>query len=104
MHTRVIRNDNDHAAVNARIRCRIERVCRNVQADMLHARHAARTGDGRAKSYLYGHLLVRRSLAVDFRVIRYIFVDLRTGRSGISARYSNACLVCTSGDRLVAKH
>ena len=102
-HERVVRHDGDKPGVHARIRRRKERIGRDVQSDVLHARHRPRAADGRAIGHFHGHLLVRGPFAVNFRIFRNGFGNLRRRGAGIARADLHARFPRAARHGLVAK-
>ena len=104
VHTRVV-GDSDHkAAVDAGVRRGIERVCGDVQADVLHRREGSRAGKARAQRRFNGNLFIRRPLCIDFLKLCDLLGDLRGRRSRVARRKAAARLVESACERLVSKH
>ena len=75
VHRRVVRDENHHTAVDARIGKRKERVSRHIETNVLHRAGAANAAQGRAERDLRRDLLVGRPFAIDFVVFRGEFRD-----------------------------
>ena len=84
MHSRVIRDDYDHACVHTCVGRGVHGVCGYVHADVLHRAHAASARERRAKRHFHGNLLIRRPLTVDISEQRDLFRDLRARCSRIT--------------------
>ena len=103
MHTGIVRNDDHHAGIDARIGRGEQRVGRHVQADMLHAAEAARSGDRRAERRFHGDLFIRRPFAVDLVVLRGALRHFCARRAGIAGRDTTAALVQSARDCLISQ-
>ena len=102
VHRGVVRHADHHAAGDARIAQREQRIRRHVQAHVLHRADAAHPGQARAEGRLHGDLLVRRPLAVDVVILCQELRDLRGGRSRITAYQPDASVVKAPRHRFIA--
>ena len=100
----IVCNHEHGSAANAGIGEGIKRVCRNVQTNVLHARHASYSRYGSADGYLCGNLFVGGPFGVNLVIFCKIFTDFCAGGSGVCAGELYARLICASCNSLVAKH
>ncbi len=103
---RVVGGEDDHAADHARMRQRHERVCRDVQPDVLHGHDRSRARPGGSGRHFQGHLLVDRPLDVKAHFTgmrRQRGQYLRGRRARIPGRHVHPGLQQPAGDRLVAQ-
>ncbi len=104
MHTGVIRDRDHETAVDAGVSGGIERVGRDIQADVLHRRKCSCTCEGCAQCGLNGDLFIRCPFRIDFVVLRNCFGDLCRGRAGIAGRKPAAGLIESAREGFIAKH
>ena len=104
VHTCVVRHADDKSAAHTGIGQRKQRVCRNVQADVLHAAEAAVACQTCAERSLHRYLFVRRPFCVNFRIFGSAFRDLRAGCAGIAGDKAASGLVQAARGSLVAEH
>ena len=77
MAARVIRRNDDHAAVDTGIAHRENRVSCNVHADMFHRDQCSGSADGSAGNQFSRRLLIAGPFAIDLiLILNYIFQDL----------------------------
>ena len=99
------RNYKNKSSVYSHIRNRIQRICRHIQTDMLHACHRTYSGKTCADRNLCRHFFIRRPLFIHIFFLLYkIFADLGTWSSRISRRYLYPCFISSSGNRLISQH
>ena len=103
VHTWVVCGDNDETAADAVIgRCE-DRVCRDVDADVLHGAEAADARDGRAVGHLRRDLFVGSPFAVESVLIfGQLFEDLRAGSAGVGRADHDARFISAAGNGLIA--
>jgi hypothetical protein len=103
---RVVADHQHQAPVHTDVGHRHQRVGRDVQADVLHRRERACSGEGGPDGHVAGHLLGRRPLRVHVlgRVLGQALEDLGARRPGVGRRHPNARLPGTPCDRLVPHH
>ena len=104
MHTCVVRHADDKSAAHTGIGQRKQRVCRNIQADVLHAAEAAVACQTCAERSLHRYLFVRRPFCVNFRIFGSAFRDLRAGCAGIAGDKAASGLVQAARGSLIAEH
>ena len=95
---------DDKTAAHAGIGQRKQRVCRNVQPDMLHAAEAAVASQTCAERRLHSDFFIRSPLCVNFRIFGRAFRDLRAGCAGIAGDKAASGLVQAARSSLVAEH
>ena len=98
----VVCGENDQTAVDAGVADAHQRVCRDVDADVLHGHERARAAHGSADADLEGDLLVGGPLAVDVLVLGEVFQCLCRRSAGVTDTNGNATLPGSLGDGLVA--
>ena len=101
MHTRIVCNCADHAAVHSDIGCGIKRVGGDVQTDVLHCTERSRPAEGGTEGDLEGDFFVRRPFGIYFIVFAGGFGDLGAGSSGVSRNNAHARLIKPAGDCFV---
>ena len=104
VHTGIICHADDHTGIHAGVGNGEQRVCRHVQAHVLHSAEAALTGQACAEGCFHSHLFVGRPLSVDLFVGSDTFGNFRTGGAGIAGYKAAATLIQASGNGFVAKH
>ncbi len=104
MHARIVRHDNYHTGIDAGVGYGVQRVSRNIQADMLHAAEAARSCETCAERDLHGYLFIRRPFTIHFIILCGFLCDLRARSSRITGNHAASCLIQTAGNRLIAQH
>ena len=104
VHPRIIRHADDKTAAHAGIGQRKQRVCRDVQTDVLHAAEAAVAGQTRAEGRFHGDLLVGRPFCINFWIFGCTFRDFRAGRAGIAGDKAAARFKQAAGGGFVAEH
>ena len=103
--SRIICYDNDKSSIDSHIRYGISRICCHVKSYMFHTGHSPDTCDRCANRNFCCDLLIRRPFTVKIVfVFDQILADLSTRCSGICGRYFHACLICSSGNRLITEH
>ena len=103
--SRIICNNKNKSSVYSHIRNRIQRICRHIQTDMLHACHRTYSGKTCSDRHFCRHFFIRRPLFIHIIFILYkVFTYLGTRSSRISRRYLYPCFVCSSRNRLIAEH
>ena len=102
MHTWVVRNNYDHTGVYARIREREQRVCGNIQSDMLHTAERTRSGYGSAASGLHSDFFIRRPFAVYLVIFSRALCHLGARGTGIARCNTASGFIKASCDGLVS--
>ena len=101
-HARVVGREQHEAAANPRIRKRHERVCGDVDADVLHGDKGAVPGHGEAQGVLERDLLVDRPLGIHVIELGERLKSLGGRGSGVSETGVAAGLPCAPGNGLIA--
>ena len=100
-HAGVVRDDDDEAAVDAGVGGREERVCGDVEADMLHRGDDASVTESGADGDLQGDLFVGRPLGIAAE-FGELFEDFGARRARIARAEIDACVERRVRDCLVA--
>ena len=104
VHTGIVGNEDDEAAVYAGVGHGEERVGCHVETDVLHSAGSASAAEGSAEGGLESDLFVGRPFAVDLVVFSGEFCDLGGGSSGVGGNDRASRLVKTAGDGFVSEH
>ena len=104
VHTGVVRDGDDQTAVDTGIGCGVERVCRDIQADMLHGGEGSGARKGSAQRGFHRDLFIRRPLCVDLVVFCNGFRDFSGRRTRIARRKPAAGLIKAPCKCFIAKH
>ena len=104
VHSRVVRNADNHTAVYACVGHSKQWVSRNVESDVLHTASRALASERSAKGRLGSNLLVWSPFAVGVVKFSEAFRNLGTRSTRIAGNHSAAAVIKTARDSFVTNH